>query len=282
MTIQELKQQIEDKTITDDGLVFYYKTDRFLVDQYVKEISKICNRPIVYFEDVPKVDSVWGEIDDGNLSVVVCDKCENTNIPKHCIVITKTKIDNCIEFPELEQWQIKDYVNSICDGANQSLLDKLVEFNKNMYGLQNELDKVCIFDEVIRKTISDEFVNNNIFHNLSNVEIFDFSNAVQNKNSLNVASLYKGMDKEPMSFVGLMTKQFRNMVNVYLQNNPTTENTGLKDKQIWAIKNVCKQYTKQEVFNKFKFLLNIDYRLKCGELPADIIFDYVLVKLFSL
>lgn len=281
MTIKELKSQIEDKTLGSEGLIFYYKKDRFLADQYVKEISRIKNRPIVYLNSIPSTSSIWGDIDDGNLSVIICDNIEES-IPNNCIVLTKTKCDNCIEFPELEQWQIKDYAESICKGSDDNTLQKLIKANKDMYGLQNELDKLVIFDDIIRKTLCVEFVSNNVFHNLSSVETFDFSNAVQNKNSTQVGQMYNSIEREPMSFVGLMCKQFRNMVNVYLQNNPNEQNTGLKDKQIWAIKNVCKNYTKQEVFDKFKFLLSIDYRLKCGELPADMIFDYVLVKLFSM
>ena len=87
------------------------------------------------------------------------------------------------------------------------------------------------------------------------------------------------MEKDPIFITSILTKQFRNMINVYLQSYPTEENTGLKDKQIWAIKNVCKKYTKQELLSKFKFLLSVDYSLKSGKIPAEILFDYILINL---
>lgn len=282
MTIEELKNKIETNTLSEKGLIFTYSKNRFVVDQYVKEISKLRNRPIMYFENFPITNDLFGNIDDGNLSVIVLEKLNENKIPDNFIVITKDKNDDSIIFPELEDWQIKDYVFSICKGVDERNLEKIIKANKDIYSLQNELDKLTIFNETNRKNFCEQFLSDGIFSNISKVEAFDFSNAVQNQNKELISEMYKNYEKEPLSFVGLMYKQFRNMVNVYLQNNPTPENTGLKDKQIWAIKNVCKKYTKQQVFDIFKFLSDIDYKLKSGKLSTDIMFDYVLIKLFSL
>lgn len=281
MNIQELKFKIENKTLNDDGLIFYYQKNRFLIDQYIYEISKLKNRPIIWNDSLNNDFSMFGDIDDGNL-IVISTNDEINIVPNNTIIITQTKCDNCIEFPELEKWQIKDYVYSVCCGVENDILDKLLIANSDIYCLQNEIDKICIFDEPVRKTVSQQFIDENVFHNISSVGYFDFSNAVQNKNKKSIGEMYNEIEHEPMGFVGLMYKQFRNMINVYLQNNPNEQNTGLKDKQIWAIKNVCKKYTKQQVLNIFKFLSEIDYKLKSGELTTDIMFDYVLIKLFLL
>ena len=281
MNIQELKFKIENKTLNDDGLIFYYQKNRFLIDQYIYEISKLKNRPIIWNDSLNNDFSMFGDIDDGNL-IVISTNDEINIVPNNTIIITQTKCDNCIEFPELEKWQIKDYVYSVCHGVENDILDKLLIANNDIYCLQNEIDKICIFDEPVRKTVSQQFIDENVFHNISSVGYFDFSNAVQNKNKKSIGEMYNEIEHEPMGFVGLMYKQFRNMINVYLQNNPNEQNTGLKDKQIWAIKNVCKKYTKQQVLNIFKFLSEIDYKLKSGELTTDIMFDYVLIKLFLL
>ena len=45
MTIQELKKQIEDKSITGTGIIFV-SDNTFIPKQYIKEISNIENKPI--------------------------------------------------------------------------------------------------------------------------------------------------------------------------------------------------------------------------------------------
>lgn len=280
MTIQELKLKIENETLDDSGLVFYYTDNRFLVDQYVYAISKLKNRPVVYYDSMPVADSVFGAVDDGALSVVITD---TPTLPENnTIVVSKNKCDDSIEFPSLEFWQIKDYVFTLCSGAESDVLESFISKYNDLYKLENEIEKLTIFESSERKLLSKKFLNDNIFNGLSTVNLFDFVNAIQNKNCTSVGNMYNSIEKDTMSFTGIMLKQFRNMVNVYLQDNPTETTTGLKEKQIWAIKRVCKNYTKQQILDRFKFLSTIDLKLKSGELPADIIFDYVLIKLFLL
>ena len=278
MTLEELKGKIETNSLDNSGLIFCFNKDRFLVDQYVNAIAKLKNLIIEYSSEVPK-NFIFGFIDDSRLTVVVKDTFEQQDVPDNCIVITKSKLDNAIVFPELEAWQIKDYVLSICKGGDESILETLIQKCDNLYGLQNEIDKLSIFEENMRSNLSKEFYENDVFTGINKINVFDFSNAVQNKSCSSVRDLYKNMEKDPIFITSILTKQFRNMVNVYLQSYPTEENTGLKDKQIWAIKNVCKKYTKQELLSKFKFLLSVDYSLKSGKIPAEILFDYILINL---
>ena len=282
MTLEELKEKIETNTLDDSGLIFCFDKSSFLVNQYVNEIAKIKNKTIEYYEFIPNNNSFFGQIKDDSLSVVNLDKLDySPEVPENCIVITKSKIDGAIIFPELEQWQIKDYVFSIGKGCDKSVLEKLVLNYDNIFKLENELDKILIFNENDRNKLSIEFIDNNVFSGINKVNIFDLSNAIQNKDKKSVKDLYKYVDKEPMSICGLLLKQFRNMINVYLQNYPNEENTGLKEKQIWAIKNVCKKYTKSELLSKFKFLLGIDYKLKSGYIPSNLLFDYILINILS-
>lgn len=278
MTINELKNQIEKGILSDDGLVFHYDDSRFLVDQYISEISKLKNRPVVYYDSIPVSNSVFGDVDDGNLSIVIT---ESPSIPPiNTIVVSKNKIDSSIEFPKLEPWQLKDYVFTTCSGADSDVLERFLKVYTDPYKLQNELDKINIFDSSERSFFVKKCISENLFDGLSSVGFFDFSNAIQTRNQSDVGNMYQSVDKDPLGFAGLLLKQFRSMVNVYLQDNPTEQSTGLKDKQIWAIKRVCKNYTKQQVLDRFKFLSEMDLKLKSGEITSDIMFDYILVKMF--
>lgn len=276
MNIEELKKKIETSSLDNSGMIFVYK-DRFLADMYVKAISKLLGKQITYGAEMQD-NSLFSFVDQHNLYVVSCDEY-NDSVPNDTIVLTKkSKNKAAIEFPKLEPWQIKDYVNSMCKGLDEHTSDKLLSYSSNLWRLQNELDKITIFDEKIQKTVFDEFLSDGLFYGLDVVDTFDFINAICSLNIDFISKSYKIIHLEPMAFVALLLRQFSNLVTVCLQDNPTESNTGLKEKQIWAIKNVGKRIGKQKIFNVYKFLLGIDYKLKSGELSTDIMFDYVLFK----
>lgn len=282
MNVEELKKQIESNDVKEDSFVFVYKKSRFLAEQYAKEIAKIRNLTIVYDDDYIEDNSFFCCINDGNLYVCIVDSFDSKPKKNHIIITKKSRYDDAVSFPELESWQIKDYLFSKCSGADESVLTKLFEKCKDIYGLENEICKLSIFDERMRKSLSVDFLESDVFPNVFKTDTFDFINAVQRRSTDSIREMYAGYDKDPMSFIGLMYKQFKNMVNVYLQKTPTEENTGLKSNQIYAIRKVCQNYTKQQVLDIFKFLCSLDAKLKSGELPSDCLFDYVLVKVLSI
>ena len=160
MTIQELKQKIESSTIDKAGLVFSYKKSRFLADQYANAIAKLLHRPIVYENEIVTQTSIWGNVDDGNLYVYVIDDYAPQTLSDYSIVLTHSTNDSFVCFPELEQWQIRDYVYSLLPNTESALLDKLIVSIDDIYHLQNEIDKLCIFDKAIQRVLGNEFLSN--------------------------------------------------------------------------------------------------------------------------
>jgi DNA polymerase III delta subunit len=282
MTIKDLKIKIESGNVPEDSFVFVYGKSRFLIDQYISEIAKIKRLVVSYTNDYSEEQTFFDDIDDGNLYVYVTDKFDLVPKKNYIVITKKSSNEEAIVFPELEQWQLKDYLFSKCSGANSSILDKMLSSYQDAYKLENEMCKLCIFDEAFRQTLSKEFFDNGVFSDIDLVDTFEFINAVQTRNFQKISSLYGKYNKDPMSFIGLMYKQFRNMVNVYLQKMPTEENTGLKFNQIYAIKKVCQSYSKQQILDIFKFLCSLDVKLKSGELPTESLFDYVLIKVLTI
>lgn len=306
MTIQELKSQIESSCVTDAPIIFKEDESRFLSNQYITAISKCRNLEINYIEDLSEVVSDkfdffacetdeqprclnvlksevynWGEKDLAratNLIVVVTKFADKD---------TEKKLsDYIVVMPKLEDWQIKDYVYSICEGVAQKDLDWLMSLcGKNLLRLQQELDKLTLFSIPERKYLFDSFIRDGVMNDMSEYNIFNFTNAIASKDLTTLKSIYKEIERADITDFYLLTvllKNFRNIVLVQLNSNPTPETTGLESKQLYAIKRIPRVYSPEQLVKIFTFLCDIDRMVKEGELPSDLVVDYITVKILSM
>ena len=69
---------------------------------------------------------------------------------------------------------------------------------------------------------------------------------------------------------------------VQLNSNPTPENTGLDGKQLYAIKKIPRVYSATQLVDIYTMLLDVDRQIKSGELPTDILIDYLITKILSI
>lgn len=306
MTIQELKTQIESDCVTDAPLIFKDDETMFLSNQYIEAISKSRKLKINYIEDLSEVVSdkfdffacetgehpdclnvlksqvySWGNVDIArttNLIVVVTKFADKE--------LEKKLSDYIVIMPKLEDWQIKDYVYSICEGVDQKDLDWLMTLcGKNMLRLQQELDKLRLFSVPERKYLFDAFIRDGAMNDMSSYNIFNFTNAIASKDLLTLKNIYKEIERADITDFYLLTvllKNFRNIVLVQLNSNPTPESTGLDSKQLYAIKRIPRVYSPEQLVNIFTFLCDIDRQVKEGELPAQLVVDYLTVKILSM
>ena len=170
MTVIELKNLIEQKKLTNETFVFKYEDVPFLCYQYVREMSKVFSKTIQYLEDFnPGMSNdIFGvsSIDENILRVYRCDTIDfdlsTLKNEKNLIVIT-SKVDKevydkypntVINFPKLEGWQIKDYVYSVAEGIPETELDWFIQVcNSDIYRIENELDKIRLFEINERKVL---------------------------------------------------------------------------------------------------------------------------------
>lgn len=306
MTIQELKQQIENKTVTDFPLIFKDDEEMFLSKQYIKAISEARGLKISYIQSLNEVvndsfDFFYCEQDEqpSCLNVLYAkvyewggiDISRTTNL---IVVVTKfadketeKSLSNYIvSMPKLEDWQIKDYVYSVCEGVSNKDLDWLLSLcGKNMWRLEQEIDKFRLFNINERKYLFDSFVRDGAMNDLSSYNIFNFTNAIASKDFQTLKNIYKEIERADITDFYLLTillKNFRNIVLVQLSSNPTPESTGLDAKQLYAIKRIPRVYTPEQLVNIFTFLCDIDRQVKEGELPANLVVDYLTVKILSM
>lgn len=298
-----LKSEIENKTVTDDLIIFQYNDTTFLPHDYTRRISQVRSIPVEEIDDiehlVSKVVDVFNTSSlDVSLRVYQCPELSSLSIDfkqeKNLIIITK-KISKEVEkdfsdyicvFPPLEHWHIQDYVYSCAEGIPTKELDWLISIcGEDIYRLSNEVDKLSLFESTERKYIFDDMKFEGAFKDLSSFNVFNITNAVTSKDIPNLVLALreiKSFDAEPLGVVTLLYQGFRKLIRVLLATNPTPETTGLNSKVIYAIRNSKKVYSANQLIDAFQFLNSIDRMLKEGKIDTTWLIDYVICKVLSL
>jgi len=286
MTLQELKKEIENKTLGDSSLII--KCDNnFVIHQYINEIAKFKNKSLVFVETLDELFNRNPFLVYNDIYVFETDNLDKFNydlgsITNSFIICKKTKLD-CIEVPKLEQWQIKDFALS-----NLSLKETDIDWlcsqcKYDIHKLDNEIQRLKLFDN--QETIFKQFIYDGIYNDLSSDNIFSITNAIENKDYNTLSKLYEKIelcDVEPLGVVTTLYNAFKKMLIIITTKYPTEENTGIKSNQIWALKNIAKCYTGQQILDIVKFLSDIQEKLVLGVLPADIVRDYVILNILKL
>ena len=294
MDIKELKKNILDKNMSDKFLIFIDENS-FLSKQYIKEISKIRKLKLEYIDDINialSKDSMFS-VDD-TLYIYTCDTFDididkTSNLIVMCKKVSKDLkdkfSDDMIEFPKLIDWQIEDYCKVKAKGVEESDIKWLMNICKNdIYRIDNELNKIAIFDERLRKAKFKEFIRDKVFSDLSSYTIFSLSNAIITKNIEELKHIYNEIENIDINAIGLVTvlyNNFKNIINIQLGVNPTAESLGMNPKQFMALRYRINHYSKNQLISIFDMLTSIDKRLKTSQLPANYIIDYIILKILS-
>ena len=287
MKIEELKNQIEHQSLSDDVLILACKPDNFIARQYIDEISRYKNLQVVVVDELPRNNFLLEDTE--TLYLMLTDKLDNIPSNKNTIIIAgkvdkKLVSDRIVVIPNLESWQLKDYARQKLPGLSQKSIEQLMSLTTNEYRLSNEIEKLCQFPAGIQESLFNECMNFGAYSDLNTKTIFDFTNALFNKDKETVNKIYpklKECDIEPMAFYSVVYNNIRNMVMVALQKYPTEENTGLKSNQIYAVSRAAKKFNREQLIKLFHIASSIDKRLKNGELPAEEIIDYLAVRILS-
>ena len=111
------------------------------------------------------------------------------------------------------------------------------------------------------------------------------TNAILKKDLVAISHIFKdieNIDVEPIGLVTILYNNFKNVINVQLSNNPTADKLGMKSNQFNAIRYNCGYYSKESLNKILEILTNIDKQIKIGEMPIDILVDYLIIKILSL
>ena len=305
MDLQTLKNNILNKSLSDDLIIFMSKNNDVIVNDYIKGISKLKNLDIQYLDDLDGViqdnSSIFfsdaleleprlrvyktNEFIYSNLSilnvgnVIVCAE----KISDETLKLFKNYV---VDIPKLEQWHINAYAYKLAEGSDKSDIDSVLKIcENNLSRMYQELSKLENFSISERKFLLNQMLSDGIFNDLSNYSIFNFTNAVMKKDLKTLNSIYLDISNIDINEFGLVTtllKNFRNLIAVQLNSNPTVANTGLTDKQLYAIRKLPRVFSQKSLTDIYIFLSDIDSRIKMGDLPVDIVIDYVTMKILTL
>ena len=302
MDIKQLKENIEIKNIGDDFLVLKWSDNSFLAHQYVQEIAEIKGLKIVYIDSVDDWYHTTSDIfmdttKDKSLYVCVVDtfstslesveKCKNViviskKIDKKCEEIIKNYI---VEFPELQDWQILDYMKYKCVGIKEEHLKWLQHIAKNdIYRIDNEINKISIFQKELQEGVFRLINDDNGYSDLCDYTIYNLTNAIIKNDMSSLKDIMceiENIDVEPMGLVSILCKNLYNIIQVQMNPHATAEMLEVNSKQFYAIKNNCGYFDNSTLRRFFMFINSIDYELKQGNLPIGDknLIDYVVCNL---
>lgn len=300
LNLNEVKTDLENNKDIDQFLIFYYEdTTDYIPVQYAKALAHIRNSEILYVNELDEINSSPDPFSEptSNLYVYKTDSLERIPakyLQNNLIIITPKLLKDAekeydeyiLRIPKLEEWQIVDYIKTVSPGLTQDEMEWLVRtYKSNMYRVELEVDKLKPFSENARQYIFEDFYVDHVFETLSEYGIFDFTNAIQSKDLQTISNILSDInhiDIEPTGLITLLCANFKKLIKVWLNKNPTPENTGLKSNQIWAINRLSRTYTKEQLVKVFELVSDMERRLKTGEMPEELIIDYLTVKILSM
>ena len=303
MKLEELKSDIENGSISDGPIVFIFKDSPFICYQYVNEISRVTHKSVNYLDDI-------SEISDSSVDIFSMQDTYSNEIKFYCAdsidfipsgfrnskysYIVASKVDSkvkkeyedlIITIPKIEDWQIRDYAYSTTSGVDNKSIDWIIDIcKKDLFRVDNELDKLRLFDKEERQNFFNQMVSQNLFSDLSPYEVFDLTNAVSKKDLSVVAKVLYDIDNydaEPLGVVAILLNQFKKLILVLLHPNPTENSIGLKNNVIYAIKRSGAKYSKEQLVKSFEFLCDIDRRLKIGEIDTKWLVDWIICNILT-
>lgn len=303
MTLEELKEEIENGSVSGNPIIFLYKDSDFICHQYIREISKIMKMGIDCVDEVadlsqPSVD-IFSSMDSLPHEIEFFHTDSIDEVPvgfrnRRFSYIATEKIgtkakkeyeDLIIVIPKIEDWQIRDYVYSTADGVSQKDLDWIIGVcKKDLFRIDSELDKLRLFNKEQRQDLFEQMKNQRVFSDLSPYNVFDLTNSVTKRDlsALSVSlSDIDSYDAEPLGVVSILLTQFKKLILVLLHPNPTEETTGLKSNVIYAIKKSGAKYSKAQLVKSFEFLCDVDRRLKTGEIDTKWLIDWVICNILT-
>lgn len=298
MKINELKEQISKKSLSDDFMVWVLEdySAEFIAIQYIKAIAEYKNKVIKYISSYDEIPDQQGFVEDDNLYIYKVDKLEQIIKHDNCITIcNKTKYQDVTKIPKLEHWQFIDYLSTKVPGVSRSDLEWLITqyvvtdsrvTTTNYFRLDNDIDKISIFDESVQGQIFNFLYEHGEYDTTSNLTVFDLTTALVRrdvKGVLDVMEVLDYIDSKPhVWLLSILLNNFRNIISIQTYPRVTAEELGISDKQFFIIKKYnLNHYSEKDLIDIYQILTNVEWMYKFGGLNMDYLTDFMICKILG-
>lgn len=319
MTIVELKKNILNLSLPEHLLILVCKDNYFIAKQYIDYycqgtgISKNYINNIQEAITLNQTTSIFNN-NDQMLNILETDTFDCIESLLHdlnntIVLCKKTKINKTeesdkyfVEIPELQPWQISDYIEAECPGLNTKLGDradlnkKMIEYlqtntHNDIYKIKSEIDKIKLFEESLQSVVLEQLLLNidSDIYDVGDIDLF-LSNEIENascgdqkarNNILTYLIRNKSQNYDPIAVTNLLLGHFKKLIYTSPESGIQDISQYMSINQAKYLNRVRTNYTSDELRAIIKFLTTIDLRLKSSkiDLQKDRFIDYLVCKL---
>lgn len=285
MTLVDLKNYITTGIVPSEFLILVNKDNQFLSRQYIDAIGKLAggiNRITSIYE--PFQSSLALLTEPEGINVVFTDtfdeRAEDYDQFENTIVVC-TQVDKSIAatvknyvitLPKLTDWQIHAYAKTLCPMLEDDDITWLIKAtDENIERIENELDKVKLFDKKDQKEIFSA-IRFDPQTDLYKADFLTVMDALVKGNMLVLFDFLKYGEFSSIDPVGLANGTLTSLKNIILvsQNSDlTAADLGMSPRQHDYIRRNYLGINIAAVKQKIKFLTNFDLALKTSKLDLD-------------
>lgn len=299
MTLFELKEHLTNNLpIPDEFCIFLCKENTYLADQYVEAICKA--KGLEYLS----VKSIFDQFSaltlimptENNYRVMRVDEfseaAEDYSVFTNTAVIC-SKLDKKLEslvaeyvipIPKLEEWQVKAYISSKCPKLTEEELTWFYNATgKDIYRIENEIDKVALFPEATRCTVF------NMLAKAPGSDLFSFNAFALGKAIIqnNKPAVYEVLaarhcvELELFNLVNIMLGQVRDTLLATRNSGRPAEAFGIKSGRAFYLQQDFGAVSTERLKFLLKELSAIDLKVRTGQLDTTnkLQVDYLITRL---
>ena len=298
MKLEELKNSIIKKNAPDSLLVFVTGGNNFLAEQYLEGIAKSKELDINKINSLKDLESASALVFDYSsmvnvLRVEVFDEFAEYKDLKNVVVICnkldkkieKVVADYVITMPKLTDWQVVDYILTLCPGLDEDEAKMLYKITYgDIYRIDNEASKIAMFPKSQQKDIFMQIYYQQ-GSDLFAIGDYDLINAITANNKAFVKDLLLHRENvilEPLSINNQALNKFKKILFVNQDSGlKSFESVGIGAAEASGIRRYYNNISLDRLASAIKFLSATDLKLKSGELDMtkDQLADYILCNI---
>lgn len=295
MELHKIKEKILNNTFYENFIIFVCPENFFIANQYVEAIIRKSGKEKRIIKSLTELDSAMSLLlldPNDYINVLQVETFEEfredySTIENTIIICNKIDkklkdlvADYVVEVPILKEWQLESYVKQRCPALDDLEISWLVRAtNKDIYKIENELDKLSLFSNTKQKEIL-AHLKFDLGSDLYFIDIFNLCDAIIYNNKNVIANYLKHQQVcnfEFLSLVGIILKKAKNLLLTKYSRRSATE-LGLN--QAYYNRLIKEPFIDQ---NRLQYIIKtvsgLDLQLKSGLLDLDK--DSQLVYLIS-